>query len=209
MHAYLEEFASQCAEQSPPDTDEKFVGWDGLIITLNTKQTSGEWMDALEADWMLPESDTLALPDGTVIPTRQLELEASELDIPLPQYKPQWLSTDAPAIDKLPLRLSPSSLPANEDARVGEFVFPICEATTGVLRLKTRVGIGGLGVLVYGAGVRVGGAGFEIVVDLLAVLSVVALPVDSPITSVALPVTLADGAAAEIALAAPARGLAR
>ena len=34
MHAYLEEFASQCAEQPPPDTDERFVGWEGLIVTL-------------------------------------------------------------------------------------------------------------------------------------------------------------------------------
>ena len=34
MNAYLEEFASQCTQQGPPDTDEKFVGWEGLIITL-------------------------------------------------------------------------------------------------------------------------------------------------------------------------------
>ena len=34
MHASLEEFASQCAEQPPPDTDERFVGWEGLIVTL-------------------------------------------------------------------------------------------------------------------------------------------------------------------------------
>lgn len=95
---------------------------DGLIIALNAKQTDGEWMDTLEADWMLPESDTLALPDGTVIPTRQLELGASEDAITQPKYKPEWLSTTAPASDILPLRLSPSSLPANEEARLGEII---------------------------------------------------------------------------------------
>ena len=34
MHPYLEEFANECAQQAPPDTDERFVGWEGLIITL-------------------------------------------------------------------------------------------------------------------------------------------------------------------------------
>ncbi len=95
---------------------------DGLIITMNAKQTGGEWMDTLEAEWMLPEGDTLALPDGTVIPSRQLELEASEYDSALPAYKPEWLGGAAPAIEKLPLRLSPSSLPADEQAKVGEVI---------------------------------------------------------------------------------------
>ncbi len=49
---------------------------DGLIITLDSKQTGGEWMDTLQADWMLPEGDTLTLPDGTAIPSRVLELQA-------------------------------------------------------------------------------------------------------------------------------------
>ncbi len=34
MHAYLEEFARECSQQKPADTDEKFVGWEGLIVTL-------------------------------------------------------------------------------------------------------------------------------------------------------------------------------
>ncbi len=34
MHAYLEEFANECAQHAPTDTGEKFVGWEGLIITL-------------------------------------------------------------------------------------------------------------------------------------------------------------------------------
>ena len=34
MNAYLEEFAGQCAKERPPGTDEKFVGWEGLIFIL-------------------------------------------------------------------------------------------------------------------------------------------------------------------------------
>lgn len=34
MHAYLEEFASECVQHAPLDTDEKFVGWEDLIFTL-------------------------------------------------------------------------------------------------------------------------------------------------------------------------------
>lgn len=95
---------------------------DGLIIALNAKQTDGEWMDTLEAEWMLPDSDTLTLPDGSVISSRQLELDASEDAITQPKYQPEWLSTTAPATQNLPLRLSPSSLPANEEARIGEVI---------------------------------------------------------------------------------------
>ncbi len=95
---------------------------DGLIITLDTKQTGGEWMDTLEANWMLPEGDALTLPDGMTIPSRLLELSASEADTALPKYQPIWLATDTPIVDKLPLRLSPSSLPANETARIGEII---------------------------------------------------------------------------------------
>jgi ATP-dependent helicase/nuclease subunit A len=95
---------------------------DGLIITMNARQNSTEWMDTLEADWMLPEGDTLALPDGTVIPCRQRELQASEYDTELPAYRPEWLVGSAPAIEKLPLQLSPSSLPADEHATVSEVV---------------------------------------------------------------------------------------
>ena len=95
---------------------------DGLIIAMNAKQNSAEWMDTLEADWMLPEGDTLTLPDGTVIPSRQLELQASEYDIELPAYKPEWLDGTVPAREKLPLQLSPSSLPADERATVTEVI---------------------------------------------------------------------------------------
>ncbi|MFC1579164.1 3'-5' exonuclease [Pseudomonadota bacterium] len=95
---------------------------DGLIITLENKQTGGGWMDTLDADWMLPEGDTLALPDGELIPSRYLELEAPAAETAPSDYKPNWLINDAPAIEKLPLRLSPSSFPPIETAKIGEII---------------------------------------------------------------------------------------
>jgi ATP-dependent exoDNAse (exonuclease V) beta subunit len=95
---------------------------DGLIIALDSKQPGGEWMDTLGAEWMLPEGDTLAPPDGTEIPSRLLDLTASETDAALPEYQPIWLATGAAIKEKLPLRLSPSNLPPSETARIGEVV---------------------------------------------------------------------------------------
>jgi ATP-dependent exoDNAse (exonuclease V) beta subunit len=95
---------------------------DTLILTMDGKKTKGEWMDTLEADWMLPVGDTLELPDGTKIPSRALELGPSGDDTTLPTYKPSWLTTDATAIEKLPLRLSPSSIETCTTASIGEII---------------------------------------------------------------------------------------
>ena len=95
---------------------------DSLIITLDSKQTGGEWMDTLQADWMLPAADTLIMPDGSAIPSRVLELQASAPDTALPEYQPTWLTTEAPAIATLPLRVSPSAIEPGATARVGEII---------------------------------------------------------------------------------------
>ena len=95
---------------------------DGLIITLDSKQTGGEWMDTLEAAWMLPGNEALTLPDETTIPSQMLELEAVMPDPDLPDYQPTWLASNAPAIDKLPLRLSPSAIALSDTAKVGEII---------------------------------------------------------------------------------------
>jgi ATP-dependent helicase/nuclease subunit A len=95
---------------------------DGLILTMNKDDESGEWMNTLRAGWMLPTTDTLELPDGTSIPTAAIELEESEADTELPQYQPTWLASEASHIDKLPLRLSPSSIPPSATASIGEVI---------------------------------------------------------------------------------------
>ena len=95
---------------------------DSLIITLGSKQTAGEWMDTLQADWMLPAADSLIMPDGSAIPSRTLTLAASAPDTALPEYKPTWLTTDAPAIATLPQRLNPSTIKPDATARIGEII---------------------------------------------------------------------------------------
>jgi len=95
---------------------------DGLIITMDNKKTSGPWMDALGARWMITEGENLTLPNGTDIPSRVLDLEADDPEIKLPEYAPTWLASTAPRIDKLPLHLSPSSIAPLDSARIGEVI---------------------------------------------------------------------------------------
>jgi ATP-dependent exoDNAse (exonuclease V) beta subunit len=105
---------------------------DGLVIALDEKKTTGAWMDTLQADWMLPAGDTLTLPDGTSLPARATRLEALEQTGSSPKFKPRWLKTNAPKEDRVPLRVSPSSADAAEDARIGD-----------VLELGERLAIDG------------------------------------------------------------------
>ena len=51
---------------------------DHLIIPLPAKKPTGEWLQTLEADWLLPSGEELVLPDGTVIPAEFKELAAPD-----------------------------------------------------------------------------------------------------------------------------------
>jgi ATP-dependent helicase/nuclease subunit A len=79
-------------------------------------------METLDAPWMLPDGNALTLPDGTVIPTAVTELESEDDPAKAPRYKPVWVTTEAQANEKLPLRLSPSAIPARASARIGEVI---------------------------------------------------------------------------------------
>jgi ATP-dependent helicase/nuclease subunit A len=95
---------------------------DGLILTMNKADTTGEWMDTLGAEWMLPDDAALTLPDGTRIPSKSVELEESETDTETPEYQPTWLTSDAVALGTLPSRLSPSSVDPIATACMGEVI---------------------------------------------------------------------------------------
>lgn len=95
---------------------------DGLIITLEGKETGGGWMDTLAADWMLPAGDALALPDGNSIPSGYVELQADAIATGLPPYTPNWLTAITTPVETLPLRLSPSAIPPCDTARIGETI---------------------------------------------------------------------------------------
>ena len=59
----------------------------------------------------------------TVIPSRVLNLEAGDPEIELDdEYDPTWIASAAPRMDKLPLRLSPSSVAPIESARIGDVI---------------------------------------------------------------------------------------
>lgn len=96
---------------------------DLLIIPL--KQSSGEWLDSVNADWCLPTQDTLQLPASNInIHTRYKELEqAAEPNIDNnTQPSPTWLTKNKSVIKFNRKRLSPSSLPAIETASVSNQV---------------------------------------------------------------------------------------
>ena len=96
---------------------------DLLIIPL--KQSSGEWLDSVNADWCLPTQDSLQLPDSKInIHTEYKELEqSSEPDIEIKlDSPPTWLTTNQSITTFLHKRLSPSSFPAIETASVSNQV---------------------------------------------------------------------------------------
>ena len=68
------------------------------------------------------DGDSLALPDGTRIPSRKLELQADAADNTLPGYQPHWLNTTVPVAEKLALRLAPSALPPCDTAHIGNII---------------------------------------------------------------------------------------
>jgi len=95
---------------------------DALIITMPNQTDTGPWMGTLDADWMLPGGDMLALPDGTSIPSRVRELSAGESITSTEEFKPFWPLTATHKEEFLPLKLSPSNTEPAETAKVGEII---------------------------------------------------------------------------------------
>lgn len=95
---------------------------DALIITLGAIETGGEWIDTLQARWLLPHSETLMLPDGSTIPSRVQELTALTTAPMAPPYRPTWLSTAAMNALVVPLHVSPSTRATNQSARIGQII---------------------------------------------------------------------------------------
>ena len=93
---------------------------DLLVIPLPAKKPSGPWMEILNADWILPTSEKIILPDKTEIPAGCREYDASETDESLEaeSYQPFWLSPRKRASEKLPATVRPSSMDEVPGARV-------------------------------------------------------------------------------------------
>ncbi len=93
---------------------------DLLILALPKKIPSGAWMNILNADWMLPTSSKLILPDKTSIRSVQTDLEVSESEEAYSSdtYKPLWFGPRQECTEKLPAIIRPSSVPEAENASV-------------------------------------------------------------------------------------------
>lgn len=110
---------------------------DCLIIPL--KDTKGEWLRVLAADWMLPDdkaNNELTLPASKKkIPVifKTLSQEEAPENTLTGQHVPHWFVTIPSRPTKLPANLSPSLVPPLENARVSK-----------VVTLGDRIGLQGI-----------------------------------------------------------------
>jgi ATP-dependent exoDNAse (exonuclease V) beta subunit len=93
---------------------------DLLVLPLPEKKPAGQWMGTLEAPWMLPAGESLALPDGSRIPAacRVLDAEAQEMTVGGEAYRPRWLGPRQARTEKLPALVAPSAATPVAEAAV-------------------------------------------------------------------------------------------
>ncbi|MEX0709388.1 MAG: UvrD-helicase domain-containing protein [Woeseia sp.] len=96
---------------------------DCLVIPLPARKPTGEWLDTLEADWLLPEGNELKLPDGSSIPTAFSEITAPDgWTRPAEAYEARWVQAGGHKTDLVKRNLSPSSADPLDSLRAGEVV---------------------------------------------------------------------------------------
>jgi ATP-dependent exoDNAse (exonuclease V) beta subunit len=96
---------------------------DCLVIPLPAKKPSGEWLDTLEAGWLLPDGNELKLPDGSSIPTAFAEITAPEGWMrPAEAYEARWVQPGEASAVLIKRNLSPSSAESVDSLHAGEVV---------------------------------------------------------------------------------------
>ncbi len=96
---------------------------DYLIIPMPARKPTGEWLQTLEADWLLPDSEQLKLTDGSVIPSDFKHIEAPDgwaRDVV--DYEAHWVIEGAEAEGLLNRNLSPSGAEPFEGGVAGDIV---------------------------------------------------------------------------------------
>jgi ATP-dependent exoDNAse (exonuclease V) beta subunit len=99
---------------------------DCLIVPL--KNTKGEWLNSLAADWMLPnnkDDNELLLPVSMAkIPVAFKTLSQEEIPEinPIQTQSPHWFENITPIQIRLPAKLSPSSVSPLENASISETI---------------------------------------------------------------------------------------
>jgi ATP-dependent helicase/nuclease subunit A len=96
---------------------------DHLIIPLHAKKPTGEWLESLGADWLLPRSEELSLPDGSTIPTDFQVLEAPDgWARESEEYSARWVAPGEKREGVVNRNLSPSSADTIIDSVVGDVI---------------------------------------------------------------------------------------
>ncbi len=91
-----------------------------MILALPEHKTSGEWMETLNAPWMIPTEDTLTLPDGKSIKTaeRVMEEPTEYISSETQDYESFWFRPRATPHEKLSLLIRPHAKAPVENAVV-------------------------------------------------------------------------------------------
>ena len=96
---------------------------DCLIIPMPGKKPTGEWLETLNADWLLPTGEQLELPDGTKIPADFREIAAPDDWVrEAVSYEARWVMPAVKAEALVNRNLSPSSAEPVEGCVVGDVV---------------------------------------------------------------------------------------
>jgi ATP-dependent exoDNAse (exonuclease V) beta subunit len=96
---------------------------DLLVIPVPSKVADDSWLSTLGVEWVLPEGDSLTLPDGKVIPTECLDVTAPEgWAVEARAYEARWVQVGEPRVDLLDRNLSPSKAAPGEDCVVEEVI---------------------------------------------------------------------------------------
>jgi len=96
---------------------------DCLVIPLPAKKPSGEWLDTLEADWLLPDGNELTLPDGSTIPTTFAEITAPDAwTRPSASYEARWVQPSDAAPNLVKRNLSPSTAQPVDSLCAGQVI---------------------------------------------------------------------------------------
>lgn len=96
---------------------------DKLIVPLQAKRPTGEWLETLGAGWMLPDGETLTLPNGAVVPSAFEAIDAPEdWTAAAAANEARWVLPGMPREDLMPRNLSPSSAAPVEGAKAGEII---------------------------------------------------------------------------------------
>lgn len=101
---------------------------DLLVLPLNSSAKAYPSLDVLGANWLVPDADQLALPDGKIIPTAMHTYDGStDFSSEASDYIPYWYASPSKekaisANPKIRRKYSPSSAVAIDSARVGKII---------------------------------------------------------------------------------------